>query len=295
MSESAAPSANITTSGPVADVSAVAANEGQANASQETPVIAPKHKVKIAGEEREVTTEEALKDYELRQASYKRMADAAKIEKDFKEFQKQLEEDPIKLLKSKNPKFREMAEKYLAEELMEEMASPEEKARRAIEQENKALKAEKEAREAKEKETADLAERQKVAGEIDRELSKALTGSFLPKDEFTVSRIANTMINYIQAGVDLSYEDAVRITEEQEITNFRKGVSSLEGDRLLKYLGEDTAEKIRKADLGRLKSNSKSARPTQAASPSKPSDKKAASPMTPDEYREFIESKFKKK
>jgi hypothetical protein len=295
MSEVSNSSPSVTTSGPVADVSAPVVNEGKASASQETPNLAPsKHKVKIAGEEREISTEEALKDYELRAASYKRMAEAAAKEKEFKEFQDQLEKDPIKLLKSKNPKFRELAEKFLAEELMEEMMSPEEKARRALEEENKSYKQKEAERLAQEEQARQQIESQKSAVEIDRELSKALANSYLPKDEFTISRIATTMINYIEAGVDLSYEDAVRLTEEQEITNYKKGLSSLDGEKLLKYLGEETAEKIRKADLGRLKTNSKSARSTDvAASTSKPS-KEAASKMTPDEYRKFIEAKFKK-
>ncbi len=281
------------TSGTVADVSAPANNAGQAKASQETPIAPTKHKVKIAGEEREITTDEALKDYELRQASYKRMAEAAAKEKEYQAFQEQLEKDPIKLLKSKNPKFREMAEKFLADELMEEMMSPEEKQKAAIEQElAQYKKREAEAKQREEQQQQTVAQ-QKAAQEIDIGLSKALENTFLPKDEFTVARIANTMISALQAGVDMSYEDAVRLTEENEINGFRKGVESLEGEKLLKYLGETVAEKIRKADIGRLKSNPKAARPAQAASPSTPSDKKAAS-MTPDEYRKFIEAKFKK-
>jgi YesN/AraC family two-component response regulator len=297
MSESVTSTPAATTQGQVADVSAGTDNKG-AKATQETvPTQPQKFKVKVAGEEREITSDEALKDYELRQASYKRMAEAAAKEKEYKEFQEQLEKDPIKLLKSKNPKFRELAEKYLADELLEEMMSPEEKARRQIEDENKQLKKEKEERENQEKSAREAAESQKAAREIDTELTKALQNTFLPKDEFTVSRIANTMIAALQAGItDMSYEDAVKLTEDQEISSFRKGLTQLDGDRLLKYLGEDIAEKIRKADIGRLKTNPKAVRPVQAASTSTPSPKKeAASPMSPDEYRAFIEAKIKNK
>ncbi len=289
MSESAvssAPAAASTTSGPVADVSVQANNEGQAKASQETPITPQKFKVKVAGEEREITSDEALKDYELRQASYKRMADAAAKEKEYQSFQEQLEKDPIKLLKSKNPKFRELAEQFLADELMAEMMTPEEKQRQAMEQELSRYKKQEQETKEREEQSRQSAEQQRAAQDIDVGLSKALANTFLPKDEFTVSRIANTMISALQAGVDMSYEDAVRITEENEIGGFRKGVESLEGERLLKYLGETVAEKIRKADIGRLKSNPKAARPDMVASTSKPSVKAAS--MTPDEYRKAI-------
>lgn len=290
MSEAiSAPSAETaTTSGQEADLSAGTDNKGATATKETAPTTPAKFKVKVAGEEREITADEALKDYELRAASYKRMAEAAAKEKEYREIQEQLEKDPIKLLKSKNPKFREMAEKFLADELMEEMMSPEEKARKQLEEENKSYKQKEKERQEAEQAAKDAQESERAAKEIDVELSKALADTFLPKDEFTVSRIATTMINAIKAGVDMSYADAVALTEQQEIANFKKGVATLDGEKLLKYLGEEIAEKIRKADIGRLKSNPRAARP-QAAPPVTPA--KSASKRSLSDLEEILASK----
>lgn len=77
----------------------------------------------------------------------------------------------------------------------------------------------------------------------------------------------------LEAGMEPVSEDIIGMFMEDQQAKLSNMVKQLDGDRLLRFLGEDVANKIRKADLARLRGGSK---PAEAAPPPQPKAKQDA-------------------
>lgn len=287
----AATSEVASTESQVAEVSADSDNKGAVAQETESGSAPEKksYKVKVDGQELDVTEEALVKEYELKQASYKRMQEAARKERELQAIYEQIEADPIKFLESKNKNAREAAEKYLAKVLQAEMMSPEEREQQKVKEELEKYKSEEKKRAEKEEAARIAQEEQKEAARLDDEISTALEQSQLAKTPYTIKRIAHKMYTNIKAGIDISAKDAIEMVQEEDFNDIKVSAKDLSGEQLIKLLGDDLVSKIRKAELGRLKSNPTSARPKQAASTSSPS--KTVSKMSMDEFQEYLKNK----
>lgn len=236
---------------------------------------APKiYKVKVDGQELEVSETDLLKDYQLKQASNKRMQEASQLKKEYNEimglFEKNPKEALKKIEKSKNPKLREAVEDYLLEYIKMEQMDPRE---RALMEKDAKLREYEEKERAREEEQRQ-AEQARLDSETEQRMSNevvaALEKSNLPATAFTVQKVAFKMLAALENDMDMTVDEAVQSVEEDELGGYKSALSKLEGERLLQILGDEVAEKIRKADLGRLKSTPTSAKQKTAQSASKP-------------------------
>jgi hypothetical protein len=71
----------------------------------------------------------------------------------------------------------------------------------------------------------------------------------------------------LEAGMEPVSEDILGMFMEDQQAKLSHFVNQLDGDRLLKFLGEDVANKVRKADLARLKAGSASKAQLKAEPP----------------------------
>jgi hypothetical protein len=213
-------------------------------------------KLKIKGREIDVDETKYHEYAQKGAASTETWQEAAKMKKDADAFMQRLKENPKAVLADKNLgiDFRKVAEEYLWEQLQDEQMSPQEKMQRDKERRLEILEAEKAKRDEYETEQQRMAEHQHYIQEFDQKISKALATSGLPKTSGTVRRVAEYMKLDIDAGIDrdpIEYIDAVRADYMADIQEL---LSSMEGDALLKMLGDESAKKMRTADLKRLKS-----------------------------------------
>lgn len=224
--------------------------------SAEKAAAAAYKKLKIKGREIDVDETKYHEYAQKGAAATETWQEAAKMKKDADAFMQRLKENPKAVLADKNLgiDFRKVAEEYLWEQLQDEQMSPQEKAQRDKERRLEILEAEKAKRDEHESEQQRMAEHQHYIQEFDQKISKALATSGLPKTSGTVRRVAEYMKLDIDAGIDrdpIEYIDAVRADYMADIQEL---LSSMEGDALLKMLGDESAKKMRTADLKRLKS-----------------------------------------
>ena len=250
-----------------------------------------KFKLKVDGQEIEeeidLSDEETLKRHlQMSKAAQKRMSEAAKIRQQAEEVVGMFKGDLKSVLKQADKlgktteQVRKEIEDYFAEILEEEMLSPEQKTIREaqrIVRENE----EKQKREAQEKEAAVRSQlEQQYAQDYDKKISEALSNSGLPKTPKTVKRMASLMAKNLDLGLELEPKDLVQIVREDYLAEIKELFGATDGDTLLKLLGDDVANKIRKSDLARLKTP----KPQQAPPPQAPKDDQPRKRMSTEEW-----------
>lgn len=270
-------------------------NSNQNNTPVETQAIeTKKYKVKDEdGTEIEVDEETLLRDYQIRKASDKKFREAAMMRKQAEDFIHLLKTDPRKVLS--NPSLgldlRRFAEEYLVEQLEEEMLDPKEKEfrkyKKMVEDQQAKEKAE------KDKQDQERAEalRAKYTEDYSKQIVEALNTSGLPKSEHTVKRMAYYMHEGLKNGIDLKAKDIVDLVRQDYLNEQKSLIGGLDADALIQILGEETANKIRKWDVSRVKAQTKTAVTPQNQAPSVHVKEKKK--ITKDEWRAKLD-KIKK-
>lgn len=197
--------------------------DGLEGVEAEPAVEKRRHKVKIDGEEVEVDDDTLLRDYQLAKASHKRMQEAAETRKQAEEqiaqiraLAEQTRQDPRNLFKALGLDAKQFAEALLAEELENELLSPEEKELRELrnwKKQNEMERAEKEEAEKKRK-AEELA--LQAGAEIESEIVDALKVSGIKATPRSVARVAEMMLASLGGdGPRLKASDAIsRLTPE---------------------------------------------------------------------------------
>lgn len=250
-------------------------------------------KLKVDGEEIEeqidLADEEGLKrQLQLARAAQKRMQEASRQKAEAESFIQRLKTNPLEVLNdpSLGVNFRQIAEEYLAEQLEQELMSPEEKRIREAERIIREREAEMKA--AREREESEQIERLKnhYAQDYDKKITEALQTSGLPKTPKTVKRMAELMKMNLSNGLDLEPKDLVQLVREDYVQEMKSIFGAADGEALFNLLGDDVVTKIRKTDLQKLKAKLPQSRKQSIGSSQKQSEPKRA--LTRDEWREEI-------
>lgn len=258
VSDSSAPAAVDSSS--VDNVEIEGNEEGQDNAAPVQP-SKRKYKYKADGQEfeEELDESEIGRRLSLSKAAYKRMEEASKTQKQAEQFVKMLQEDPMRILSNPqvmgNEKFRELAENFLAKQLEDQMLSPEQKQQREMQERLKKYEdAEKEQKTKAEQEQM-LKLQEHYQQDYEQKIIKGLQSQNLPKTAKTVRRMAELMAKSAEHGIDLQPEHLAELVKADYVNEMREMFGSTEGDVLLNLLGDEVGNKIRKADLAKLRGN----------------------------------------
>ncbi|WP_374028328.1 hypothetical protein ACES2J_08325 [Bdellovibrio bacteriovorus] len=270
-------------SAPVAEeVEGSVEEQGFDQEGQQVPKVSNKrkYKYKVDGqdieEEIDLDNEEEIKRrLSLSKAAYKRMEAAAKTQKQAEQFVRMLQQDPVAVLSNPHimgqEKFREIAEQFLAKQLEDQMMTPEEKYRRGMEE--KLKKYEDQEREAKQRaEEEQMVKLQEhYQQDYEQKIIKGLQSQGLPKTAKTVRRMAELMAKSAEHDIDLSPEHLAEIVRQDYINEMKEMFGASEGDTLLNLLGDEVGNKIRKADLAKLRGTASGAsqkfQPSEGTSP----------------------------
>jgi len=268
MSDESTGSAAVDT-GTSAEATPANATEAPVTEGQETAkpkAKAPQfHKFKIGDEEVSLTQADIERDYKKWKGSDQKFRESSAKEKAVADFFEALEKDPEKTLNDKRLPLNKkaLAEKWLVEQLEAELnpVDPREtdlqaRERKLKDWEDAQAKTAKDAEEleAKETETKEMASRKDA---ISKTLSDAMASTQLSKHPESAAATLREMALYMRAakerGEEPTPEELVEHIHNNRFNQFYTLAHAMEGEELIEFLSEDIVNKIRKADLARLR------------------------------------------
>lgn len=235
-----------------------ASNQSAAEAAKEA---ARKLKLKINGREMELEEPEVIRRAQLASAADEKFREAAEMRKQAEQFFQTLLSDPKSVLLHPELRdkinFRQLAEEFLGSELKRELMSPEE---RELQELREWRKQQQEQAENAKREQMTKAQReemtrlqQQAAKKYDQEITDILSVSQLPKNPYTVKRVAELLHGALSKGYELDVQTAVDMVRESYMSDVQALVGGLDGEALVRVLGDEITKKLRKHDLARLK------------------------------------------
>lgn len=256
-----------------------------------------KYKYKVDGKEveEELSDDDVKKHLSMSRAAYKRMQEAASEKKQAQEFVKMLRENPEHVLNNEqimgSKKFREIAEQYLSKQLQEEMLSPEEKHKREMESKLKQY----EETEKQQRQQAEAKQMEQLqahyAQDYEQKIMTGLQSQNIPKTPRTVKRMAELMSKNLQYSLELEPQQLAEIVKQDYIKEIQELFGATESDALLNLLGDGVSNKIRQADLKKLKANNPFGQSKQQSNNQQIQSEKPTHKMSKDEWREYLDKK----
>ena len=289
---------------------AVASTEGNAvegEALQEVPNYSgTKHKVKVDGEEIELSYEDLLAGFQKSQASDKKFRESARMRQEAEEKGKKYEETLEALKKGDHKSLVElvgedaafqMSQEYLLSKMEYDNLSEDQKRIRELEKENEDFKSQQEKiREAEEqRQVAEL--EHKAAEQIDKEISEVLKESGLPMRPEFVARVAEQLLANIQSG----RQKTEPLTTKQAWERARSGmqrdaqalIEQMSAEELRDFLPKAQLKALRGLDVEEFKKRDPLYTPRQPkANPDAKPQKKDSRRMSSEDAFEQLAKKF---
>lgn len=194
---------------------------------------------------------------QMSKVANKRMSESAMTRKQAEQFIEMLQNDPMKILTHKNfggeEKFQKLAEEFLSKRIQEQMLTPEERNQR--EREDKLRKyEEQEKQQAAETERKQAEELQTHYQEsYTKTITEALSASNLPKNPYTVKRMAQLLQQNIKHGLELEPQHLAQLVREDYQRELSAIIGNSDPSQIISMFGEETVNKLRKHDLQALK------------------------------------------
>jgi hypothetical protein len=270
-----------------------APKEATVSADQE-PWKQAKHKVKFGGQEREITYDELIRDYQNGKESTRRYQEAARLASEAQSVNQALEKGDVKFLVDKlgPQRARQMFENYLIEQ-MEYDELPEER---------KELLSERKRREELERKMKDIEEREtrtrqeqlaaQAVAELDAEISDALREAGKKANPRLALRIIEQIEANLKAkGERIPAKEALKYATRSVTEDIGSYLADLSPEEAMSILPKSLIDSLMKAKVDRVLDTRTSARskPAQAA------PRKDDSPMTIEKKFAEMENKFKRK
>jgi hypothetical protein len=216
---------------------------------------------KINGKTEKVDEETLLREYQKYKAADQKFQEASKAQQSVQQFMKALEENPEAVLNNPNLPLdrKKLAEKWLYEEIQKELNQSDPRDVKAQELEQELAKYKQ--KEQEEVEAQKEQEYQQVVNKRKEELgnmfSEAMSKSTLSKNPETAAATLREMALYYRAvkeqtGEAPTVEELASHVEQKYFKGMYNLADSLDGEELVKFLGDQVVKKIRKYDLSRL-------------------------------------------
>lgn len=250
-----------------------------------------KYKVKVDGAELEVDENELLRGYSHQKAANKILQEGKAARKQAEQFISMMR-DPesfYEVAKKLGHDPRGLAEKYLVQQLEEEMLDPREKELRDARKKLKAIEdMERQQKEAIEKQRVEEM-KQRYVKDYQTQFIAALQESQLPPTKAMVAEMAKYISRSAKIGFKMEPSEAAQLVKEDIQKAQISLIGNADGETLLKLLGDDVAAKILQARGSKVKQTPFSTPPVQG-------ERKEVQPtikgrMTPKQWAEFKRKK----
>lgn len=246
-----------------------------------TPSEIRKLKLKIDGKEEEIDENEAAVLAQKGRASERRFQEAAAVRKEAQDVIAWLKQNPAEAMKKLGVDPRKFSEEFLVDALQREAESPAQKEVRenreklaAYEKKDKEREAsEKKAQEAKiaeDKRQVDGKRQREIMERFDVAFTAALDKSGLPKNAYTIKRMAELQRANLRAKGEFTPDQLAKIVAEDYNTETKHRTSGLEGEKLLEFIASvdpTLLKRVQKGLIGRLKGKHTFSAPTTPTPP----------------------------
>jgi hypothetical protein len=213
-------------------------------------------KIKVDGKEIDKMIDvandaELIKMIQMAEMAQKRAQEAADLRKSSSVQQQQvnafleaLKNTPEAVLADLGINVDDFAEKHLSKKVEELQMSPEQKRIQALEQELKAIQAEKDKakKEAEEKETESL--KNKYAADFEKDLMEALQGGKLPDNAIVRNQMVGMMRTAFENGIDMSFKELIPLVQDNYGQQLRNHVQGLTADDLVQLLNDESKKAL---------------------------------------------------
>ena len=275
---------------------AMAEPTAPALATETAPAPVAKHKLKINGQEREVTIDEMRRMAEKAGGADEMFRQSAAMRKEGQELAEKLRKDPNYFVKHPEygPSIRKAVEDAIYEEIDMAKLTPEQRRIKELEREKEGREKDDLTKKEQAEQEKHQALREKFTIEIDRQITDALMKSDLPKTPNTVKRMAAYMQFAVQNDVQITQDDLVRVVYEDYLQEFKSLLSAVkDDDALARFFDPETRKRLRSLDLKELRSTAgdKFGQPKEQRGYS-PSKAPAVKKMTGQAWRENTMKEF---
>lgn len=236
--------------------------ENKQDISEEKEPGPQKYRVKVSGEEREVTADEMVRDYQLKEESFKRMKEATTLMKRVKPFVERIQKGDLSVLKEfgvSQDALRDFSEKELRAYIEEqEMPEPERNARKA-KQEAEKYRKELESHKKREQEAKKTELASKAAQDIESEFIKVFEANKIPVkgSQRLMRQMAEYMFNAIEHGnAKITAQEAYDIVSgnnKRDYTDFMKKEFTSDPEKFIKSLPAEIVDGIRKYEIKKVR------------------------------------------
>lgn len=247
-----------------------------------------RHKVKVDGEELEVDEEELKRGYSHQKAANKILQEGKMARKQAEEFISMMK-DPNKFYETAQKLGhdpRKLAEEYLARQLEDEMMDPRDKELRDAKARLKQIEdLDRQQKEALERQRSE-ALKAKYAKDYTEQFTKALQDSQLPPTKAMVAEMAKYIHRSAKIGFQMTAMEAAQLVKEDLHLILKRVTGEADGDTLVRLLGDELANKVRKYDTDKLKNPEQNLRTPEIQGEIR--DRKVPNKrMSPREWRDF--------
>lgn len=262
--------------------------------------VQKKFKIKVDGSELELDEPEVIRRAQLSSAAYKKFEEANKLKQQneqlinmFRNNFTDLLDDP-RLGIDETSKQKMLDDYYRRKYIEPSTLTPEQRKLKEAEAEIQRYR-DGEKQKKQQEEQTQLEQLEKYhAQNYEKIVVEALQGESLPKTEFTVRRMADLLIKNGQMGLELTPQQIATLVREDYQTEIKSVLGQTDGDVLLKMLGDDVANKIRKADLARLKAGMPNLpKPTVDVAKADFTKKETKRYKNMDQWREEVDARTK--
>lgn len=267
-----------------------AANSKSEPKAESAPSLTPAEKRKLKIDDQEIDEDEIIQIYKQRKEHQR----AASRELNEGKAAKKQAEEFVKMMKDKGKLFeaiqklghdpRRLAEEYLASQLEDEVMDPRDKELRDARAKLKHIEdMERQQREAAERRHLDEM-KAKYSREFEAQFVDALKTTGLPPTKPMVAEMAKYIARSAKIGFKMTPQEAAQLVREdlQQVTSRLIGDS--DGETLIKLLGEDVANKVRKWDTGRIKSPNQFLKTPPGQEPKERQERAKQGRYTPKEW-----------
>jgi hypothetical protein len=239
-----------------------------------------KYKIKVDGEEVELSREEMVKYAQMGRSGQKKMQEAAQVRQEAIKLVEMLKANPEKVLADpailgSDDAVLKFAQKILANRMEEESKDPALRDKERLEKELESLRAEKKQEEEKRKQDDYQRMVQEEETALEEGITQAFESSGLPKSPFVLKRLADVLISGAEAGKKVTPQMAMNIVKREMQKDLKDYFDTTPEDVLEGLINADKVKNLRKRQLSKLKESAK------AAAPSLNDIKEAAKPLEP--------------
>ncbi len=217
-----------------------------------------KFKIKVDGQEIELTKDEMIRHAQMGKAGQRAMQEKAELQKRTADFIRALQEDPESVLADEailggREKVIALAQKILSKQLEEEALTPAEKKSKELEAELERFRKEKKDSEEQRKKQDYENTVKQYEEDLQVKVQDALVAENLPRNPAVLQKMAAILLTAHDNKLNITPRQAAKLAKEELQSDIGTLLPSLTDDQIEAMLGTELITRIRKASMKKVR------------------------------------------